>query len=266
MTGSVVIRRSIGRRLKALRLAAGKTLNDVTTVASLAKLKRMEAGQVVQRMSDVRTLCFMYGADEATTEQLVELSLITSQAGWWEDFTDALPSWFALYVELEAAATRVYAYDPELIYGLLQTPAYHRAVFEAQPDLTPESAERQMALRLGRQRAAFERTPPLQVTAIFGEGAVTRQVGGALVADEQRARLLSARADVRVLPASVGAHAAMKGAFTLLEYDDPDDPAIVYLETHAGGRYIEQPELVQTYRHIFELITEQAVPMEEYLK
>ena len=75
MAGSVVVRRSLGRRLKALRLAARKTQADVAAVASPAKLKRIEAGQVAQRMADVRTLCFMYGADEATTEQLVEQSL-----------------------------------------------------------------------------------------------------------------------------------------------------------------------------------------------
>jgi transcriptional regulator with XRE-family HTH domain len=266
MTGSVVVRRSIGRRLKALRLAARKTQADVASVASPAKLKRMEGGQVAQRMADVRTLCFMYGADDATTEQLVELSLITSEVGWWESFTDAVPSWFAMYVELEAAASKVYAWDPELIYGLLQTPDYHRAVYEARPDLESGSVDQQVALRAGRQRAAFERTPPLDVVAIFGPGAVDRQVGGFEIAAEQRAHLISSPAEVRVLPARSGAHAAMKGAFTLLEYADDKDPDVVYLETHSGGRYIEQPDQVATYRRMFELIGQQSVPIEEYLK
>jgi predicted transcriptional regulator len=45
--------------MKALRLTAGKTQAGVARVASVAKLKRIEAGQVTQRMADVRTLCFM---------------------------------------------------------------------------------------------------------------------------------------------------------------------------------------------------------------
>jgi hypothetical protein len=48
-----------------------------------------------------------YGADEATTERLAELSLLTTEAGWWEDYSDTVPSWFAVYAELEAAATRL---------------------------------------------------------------------------------------------------------------------------------------------------------------
>ena len=267
MAGSVVVRRSLGRRLKALRLAARKTQADVAAVASPAKLKRMEAGQVAQRMADVRTLCFMYGADEATTEQLVEQSLISGEAGWWEDYTGALPTWFAMYVELEASATRLFTYEPELVPGLLQTPEYHRALFAAPPNWSEVDEDEQVELRIGRRRAVFGRTPPLQVTVVLGTGAVDREVGGPSVAAVQREHLLSAPVDVRVLPAQAGAHAAMgNGAFTLLEFADEADPAVVYLETYVGARYVEKAEHVAAYRKMFERITRQAVPIEEYLR
>jgi transcriptional regulator with XRE-family HTH domain len=268
MTASIVVRRSIGRRLKALRLAAGKTQADVVAVASPAKLKRMESGQVTQRMADVRTLCFMYGADDVTTEQLVELTLINSEAGWWEDYSDAVPSWFAMYIELEAAATRLFTYDPELVHGLLQTPDYHRALIAAESALVPDlDEEQQIELRIRRQRAAFERIPPVQVTSVLGTGAVDRKVGGPGTTSAQLAHLVNGPAEVRVLPASVGAHAAMNnGAFTLLEFATENDPSVVYLETLVGGRYVERPEQIAVYRKLADDISRLAVPIEEYLR
>ena len=267
MAGSVVVRRSIGRRLKALRLAARKTQADVAAVASPAKLKRMEAGQVAQRMADVRTLCFMYGADEATTEQLVEQSLISGEAGWWEEYPVAVPRWFAMYAELEAAATRLFTYQPEFVHGLLQTPDHHRALVTAESALVPGlDGDQQVELRARRQRAVLGRTPPLRMTAILGPSAVDREVGGPSVAAAQRAHLVASPADIRVLPATAGAHAAMKGAFTLLEFADEADPAVVYLETQVGARYVERPQHIALYRDMFELISSQAVPIEEYLR
>jgi Domain of unknown function (DUF5753) len=230
-------------------------------------LKRIEAGQVAQRMADVRTLCFMYHADEATTEQLVEMTLITENA-WWEDYSDLMPTGFRIYVELEAAADRVYSYDPELIYGMLQTPAYHRAVFEAEAWPTPDAGERQVRLRAERQRAAFDRTPPLQVTAVIGAGALARQVGGEEVMAQQRQHLLEMsrkpNVDLYVLGWDAGAHPAMKGSFTVLGFDNSYDPDIVYLETVAGGRYIEQSDVLARYQQDFDRVRDQSVPFEEY--
>ena len=94
---------------------------------------------------------------------------------------------------------------------------------------------------------------------VLGEGVLTRPVGGADVLRDQIAKLaeLSRRKniEIRVLPWSVGAHAAMAGAFRIMEFDDPDDPDMVYLESHVGAVYLEELEEVKEYRRIFDLIT-----------
>ena len=69
---------------------------------------------------------------------------------------------------------------------------------------------------------------------------------------------------VKVLPWSIGAHAAMAGAFRILDFDDPEDPDVVYLESHVGALYLEEPAEVDEYRRIFELISKEAVPIEDY--
>jgi transcriptional regulator with XRE-family HTH domain len=270
--GPGAVRRSLGRRLRALREASGKTPADVaaTKLASRDKLWRIEKGKSPVKQADVRALCWLYGASPEDANTLAELALKTEMEGFWEDYSDVMPPRFGVYVELEAAASHIFTYDPELIHGLLQAPAYHRAVFEFEPYPSADSVDRQVELRAERQRAAFDRGPPLIITAILGEGAITRDVGGPAVMREQRRRLLelSAQANVQVLvlPWNSGAHAAMKGAFTVVSFDEDDDPDVVYLETLAGGRYVEQAAMIQKYRETFELVRNQSLTIEEYLK
>jgi hypothetical protein len=69
---------------------------------------------------------------------------------------------------------------------------------------------------------------------------------------------------VLVLPFENGLHAAMRGPFTILDFDDPDDPSLVYVETVVGSRYIERPAHVAEFRAAFEGIRAQAIPIGEY--
>ncbi len=223
------------------------------------------------KLVDVWGLCRLYDVDSATTDRLAEMAKNTSEKGWWEEYDGIMPAWFSTYVELEAASSRLLAYDPELVHGLLQTPAYHRALIAVDPERSSESPEEQIRLRAQRQNAALDRPKPLDVTVILGEGALARLVGGADVMAEQKHRLLEVshqdNVDVRVLTWDAGAHVAMKGAFNILTFDtDEDHPDIVYVETHAGGRYVEAGEIVARYQRNFELILDQSISIREYMQ
>jgi transcriptional regulator with XRE-family HTH domain len=271
ISGSTVVRRQLGRRLRRLREVAGKTERDIeeANLASRAKLWRIETGKTPVKVADVRALCWLYGADQPTTDALANLAVGTTAQGWWDDVSPALPGWFSLYLGLEAAATEIRNYEPELVHGLLQTPGYARAVRLAwRPSGDEEAVQRTVKLRQERQQTLINRVPPLRLTAVLGAGALTRPVGGPQVMAEQTERLHElnrlGHVDIRVLPWDVGAHAAMIGAFTILDFDDPDDPAVAYTETHTGARYLEKPDELDEYRRIFELIYEKTVPIEEY--
>jgi len=54
------------------------------------------------------------------------------------------------------------------------------------------------------------------------------------------------------------------GAFTILDFDDNNDPSVVYVETHAGARYLEKPEELDEYRKIHDLLYKKTVSIEEY--
>jgi transcriptional regulator with XRE-family HTH domain len=270
VTGQRVVRRTLGRRLTRLRLATGKSRREVAEARlgiSEPTLHRIETGKVPVTVANVRALCWLYGADQSVTDALAELALGTSQEQWW-DANPVIPDWFKLYVGLEASASRILSYDGEVVPGELQTEAYARAVFGAEQPPDPEAADRHVKLRMQRQQSLFTRRPAPQVVTILGEGAVSRPVGGpdVLKAQIEHLRQVGRRdhVQIKVLPFSVGAHAAMAGAFRILDFADPEDPDVVYLESHVGALYLEEPEEVSEYRRIFELIDAKAIPVEEY--
>ncbi len=274
--GSTVVRRQLGRQLRHLRDAAHKTERDVEEagLASRAKLWRIESGKTAIKIADVRALCWLYGADEATTDALAALATGTSARGWWEDYGDVLPKWFSLYVGLESAASEIRIYEPELIHGLLQTPAYLRAIYEAVYEangepIDEEAIQLQTKLRQERQQALTTRIPPLRLTAVFSAGVLARRVGSKALMREQISRLRELNrldhVDIRVMPWDVGSHAAMHiGGFAILDFPEEDDPAIVYLESHTFARYLEEPKELAEYRRIYESVYRKAIPIEEF--
>lgn len=271
VSGPTVVRRQLGRRLRKLREGAGKLEREVeeARLISRTKLWRIESGKVPVKVPDVRALCWFYGADAELTDALANMAIGSSEQGWWEEYGDVVPAWFGLYVELESAAEQIRAYDPELVPGLLQTADYARAVYRAgQPDHDDQAIQRHVDLRLERQQTVFNLDPPPRLHAVLGAGTLARQVGGSEVMTAQLQRLRElARLDhveITVVPWEAGAHAAMLGAFVLLDFADAEDPSVIYLEAQVGARYLEKPGELAEYRRVFDLIDKQAIPIEEY--
>jgi hypothetical protein len=106
------------------------------------------------------------------------------------------------------------------------------------------------------------------VSVVLGEAVVRRPVGGEAILAAQLDHLRRiARADnvqIGVLPFAVGAHAAMAGAFRILDFEEPDDPDVVYLESHVGAMYLEALDEVEEYRRVFDLISKDAIPVAEF--
>jgi transcriptional regulator with XRE-family HTH domain len=267
-----LVRRQLGRHLRRLRLAAGKTHADAETagMGHRSTLWRIEAGRAKVRPSTVRALCWLYDADDATSDALYAMACRAEQPGWWEEYRGDLPTWFTLYVELEAAARRISTYQPSVVDGLLQTPDYAQAVFAAgYPRLTADDVERQVAIRVQRQQQLLTREDPVRLSVVLCESVLQRAVGGpgVLAAQREHLRTLNERGtvDLRVLTFAAGAHPAVRGQFTVLDLDGDADPDVVYFESLQGGRYLETSSDLALYRGIFAELRERATPLEEYL-
>lgn len=266
---STMVRRQLGRRLRALRETAGKTWDDVETaqIAGHSKLWRIETGRTSVRPGDVRELAAFYGASAEATEALVELARATKGGGWWEAY--GVQNWLGLYADLEAASSAISLYHPELVPGLLQTEDYARAVTRADERLTAEEVERWVAFRMERQRAIRRPSGGVRLTAVLGAGALALRVGSEAVMDTQ-ARHLRALAEeegigIWVLPWTAGPQPVMRGAFVILDFADPEDPSVMYGENLTTFRYVEAPATVAEYRWVFDRLLATAVPVKEYL-
>jgi transcriptional regulator with XRE-family HTH domain len=269
--GSVVVRRQLGRELRAWRERARRTLDDVATaqVASVSKVQRIEHGRTSVRPGDVRELCRLYGVAEETTETLVGLARASRDPDWWERQDAPAPAWFALYLRLEAVASELLTYEPTVIHGLFQTRCYAEQVERlTEFDATEERIQGYVQMRRERQRHVFGRSIPMRIRLVLGEAALLTAAGMADVMTAQRAHLRELAAgehiDVRVLRFAAGLHPSMRGAFSVLTFPDRDDPPVAYVETYDAARYPESRSQVARYRRRFERVWELSVPIEEY--
>ncbi|MBT0767322.1 helix-turn-helix domain-containing protein [Kineosporia sp. J2-2] len=267
-SGSGMGRRSLGRQLRKLREKAGKRPEDVRSVGSRQKIWRMEAGKGPYKYADIRALCFMYGADEATTDRLTDLAGKADEENIWEDFNDVLIPGFGLYLDLEQSAAAIRTYDAELIHGLLQTPRYHEFLTIGE-GMDEASRRRDAALRITRMETAFNSAEPPFIAAVIGESALHRIIGSADIMGEQVRYLRQlteekANIEVRILPWSAGAHPGLRsGAFTLLEFTEPDTD-VVYLESQTDARYLEKESKLRAYRDVWATLMQKSVRLEEY--
>jgi len=269
-TSSALVRRQLGIRLRRLREQAGKTHEDVEVagIAGPTKMWRIEKGKVPVKVGDIWALCNLYSAPPDVTEALVALAQGTRGGTYWEEYGDlVVPDWLGLYAGLEGAARSIEAYHPELVHGLLQTPDYARAVISADDRLDLSVIEKRLKFRLDRQRAVLEQDPPPRFRVTLGAGALALVVGSPEIMQAQFEHLLSVvRAgivSIRVIPWAAGAY-PMRGAFTLLDFDDPDDPAVAYVEIPMGARYMEQEAQLQEYRYVLSVLQTKSVPIEDY--
>ena len=262
--GSVVVRRGLGRKLRALRLAAGKDYADVAEagIASKAKLHRIETGQTSIRVPDTIALCRLFGADDATTDSLMAMAPATASG---DDYTEGVqPGWFSIFQGLESAASRLRTVEEVVVSGLLQTEEYARVVTAAEPGITADVVEQRVKLRLDRQRRVFANRPDF--TVILGEGAVSLAVGSPEVMAVQREHMQLDRdgvATVRVLPFAAGPY-PRRGSFHMVELADEDDPNVVYVEGAGTAKYLDKPADWNRYEAVWKVLTDMSTPIGEW--
>lgn len=229
---------------------------------SRSRMYRVEAGQVSVRSYEVMAMCALYGIGEDYRAALVSLAREGKSKGWWHAYGDVVPTWFELYVGLEAAANRLRHYATTLVPGLLQTPDYAAAVFRTRPDATDETVAQAVALRMERQQLLARRRPTAPKLEVIIDEAVLRRA----IPDEQgMANQLSAFAaantqagiELRVLPSTAWPHRASNASdFVILDFPSqgtrPAEPTTVYSENLTGALYLDKPAEVAAHESVWE--------------
>ena len=159
----------------------------------------------------------------------------------------SLPDWFGLYTGLEAAASRIRAFEPQLVHGLVQTEDYARAAISADSRLSADVVEQRVKFRLERQRTQAD------LTIIMSEGALRLVAGSRSIMKAQIDHLRRADATVLVLPFSAGTY-PLRGSFALLDFASDEDPSIAYIDGPPAARYLDQPDERTEYEFVWQVI------------
>lgn len=252
--------RALGTELRIIRENLGLTLTEVEQALDQSSgwLSRIETGKrKMPSVPQIRDLLDHYGiTDETVRESLLATTRSARTRGWWNTYKDTIPEAYATYVDLETHARKIYIAGTSIVSGLLQTADYARAVIGPgglQRGLTVEQVERRVEVRARRQQL-LTRESPVALRAVLDESALRRVVGGPKVMREQLQYLidLAERPNValQIVPFSAGAHAAVIGGWTILEFPGGDHD-IVAIETLVGSLFIEKTSEVDPYVEAF---------------
>jgi hypothetical protein len=154
-------------------------------------------------------------------------------------------------------------WEPLLVPGLLQTAEYARALFKAwQSTEDEDEIDQLITARLDRQRI-FARPRPPSLWAVIDEGVLRRRVGSAKVMHDQLVHLAEMAGrpviKVHVIPAEVGAHIGLLGAFAIAGFA-ADAPGIVYFESPDQGQTTRDPATVAKIILTFDTLRSEALP------
>ncbi|MGC5031845.1 helix-turn-helix domain-containing protein [Micromonospora sp. DT229] len=251
--------RRLAAELRGLRTAAGLTRDEVSEQTGInpATLYRIETAKVRPQRRTLMAMLDKYGVtDEDKRSELIALSRQAAQLGWLQAYESELPELYTTYISFEAEARSVRNYESLFVPGLLQTDNYARAVIRGVlPLATDADVQARVEARMQRQES-LRKTEPLHLWAILDEAVLHRLTGGPAVMAEQLDALASAagqpQVTLQVIPFASGAHAGMPGSFVVMDFPDPADPALVYVDSMAGDLFLEREADVRRYTSTFE--------------
>lgn len=238
----------LGEMLKRAREKAGLKPRAVEDELRwyAGKTSRVEAGTRVPVPAEIDRLAELY---RIRTSERETLHLLADAARKRES-PSRVADFAQTYVTLERAAAEIRYYDAELVYGLLQSERYARAVLA---NSRSQHVEERTEDRVKRQTILTRQNPP-DVRVILGEAALHRMVGGESALHEQFRHLLAVgelpNVAIRVLPFAVGAHRALGIGFTFLRLVTPAITR-VYIEGLTDATYIHEPDETAVYEQDF---------------
>ena len=133
-----------------------------------------------------------------------------------------IPPQYRDFISLESQARTARTLETSVVPGLLQTPAYARAVTRAALEGLPAATVDSLVdVRLARQEV-LRAAQPLELHAVLDEAVLRREVGGPEVMRDQL-RTLSLLADLphvrlQVLPFSAGGYIGLTGPFVIFSF------------------------------------------------
>jgi transcriptional regulator with XRE-family HTH domain len=222
MPGGLTGRDALSELLRKLRREAGLSGKEAAQAAGLtqSKVSRMERGRTVPSEDDVRLLAAIYRASARDLDRLAGMARDVKAENRRVVFNRDLGGLQTQFARIEEQSALVRLYSPTVVPGLLQSPAYIRALF-ASGDDTPEDNEAGVAGRLAQQRILDDELNPRRFVILTTEGALGWAAGPPELMIEQTERILAAtyrrNARVGIVPFGRRAHVFTQHGWALFD-------------------------------------------------
>ncbi|WP_053914042.1 helix-turn-helix transcriptional regulator [Streptomyces sp. TP-A0875] len=257
--------RRLGAALRRYRQTAKFDQPQAAEViaSSQARISRVESGHATSRVIEVRLLLDAYGVTDAEVRaKLEDLAKRSKNRGWWLEHAAHLRSDYLDHIALEDDATYIREWQPVMVPGLLQTPAYAESVISGGPHyIEPERVAELVKVRVGRQAKIEE--GGASYTAIVWEAVVAQPLVSVDVHRDQLSAMLEIgrrkNVTVQVLPFSAGVLAGYSSAFCSFSFDEEPTVEAVAMDNLRGTSVLEGAEDLAAYANAYDLLRSSAL-------
>jgi transcriptional regulator with XRE-family HTH domain len=253
-------RQALADRLRDLRLSAGMSGVELASAAGWhkSKISRIEKAVQPVTQADIRAWCEACGAEDQVEDLSASLRAVESAYVEWRRLEPTgLRRLQESYVPLYEQTRWMRVYQAHVIPGLLQTPAYIKALLTAITHFRgiPNDVEQAVQARMARRKVLTEGDH--MFAFVLEECVLHYRVGAAEVMVGQLQHLLAAMAtpsvSLGVIPASSERQVWPLESFTM--YDD----AQARLELLTARITVTAPSELKTYAKAFDELSEMAV-------
>ena len=254
--------RELGDGLRQAMEAAGLTGKQAAAMLSWSPsfVSMLLTGKRQASEVDIAAFLGVCRVKGPQRDRLLALCRDQDTPGWFQQHGSRMPKQLVTLIDHENKAVTISEFEAVGVPGLLQTGEYARAVISRVVNVPPEEVQDRVAARLARQ-SLFSRDRPAAFTFYLHESVLRLPVGGpAVMAGQLRQlRWMSMRSylTLRVVPTALGAHAAMTGAFRLMEF--AEFKPVAYLESETSSLFLERPEEIAAYRRILAALADTAL-------
>lgn len=270
MTDHAEERRRVAEGLRALRADAALSTTELAKRLgwSQSKVSKTELGRTMPQPSDVDAWARATGATPGVRDQLLELAerSATEAIEWRRELAPGRRRKQDEIRRIEAAASVIRVFSPDVVVGLAQTARYAEAMFRLGRVVGPaEDLQQVVEARMARQTALDDQSKRFHL--LMSETALRRRVVSRLEMGEQLARLMELlrqpHIDLAVIPFSADERVHQYHGFAVLGDPTLDEASIVLAETVTRGLTLRQPDEVLAYLDHFQALRGAAVAGDE---
>jgi transcriptional regulator with XRE-family HTH domain len=251
---------AFGARLREIRKDAGLSGRALAALAGwhFTKISKIESARQGPSDEDIRLWCRFCHADDQVQDLIASRRNIDSQYIEWRR---ALRAGTKRRQELqrrwEHESQLVRIYEPLLIPGVLQTPAYASKIVSTAVSFyeIPDDVEQSVETRLARADALYSGARRFHI--IIGEQALSTRLGSIEILQGQLGRVLEAstlaRLRLGIVPTDAVHQVWPIHGFWIF------DQRMVRVETYAAELTVTQPREIGLYEKAFDALSRTAV-------